>query len=152
IPTPEIIPAAKRYRYVRARDALESTPRGGSEVRALYSSIVAQLALRTLYVIFAADCATVETVVLNCVCDTIDPATGKRIRPCLLTIRVTRSTFAEIELARVEPVACVKGLNAQVSPSPQELQPVRPVVDFNMVDPRFVETRDVLSGLDQRPN
>src|SRR3954451_21893820 len=35
---------------------------------------------------------------------------------------------------------------------PAELVPVRPVLEFNMVDPRFVEEADVLSGLDQRPN
>lgn len=30
--------------------------------------------------------------------------------------------------------------------------PVRPLVDFNMVDKRFIQTSDVLSALDQRPN
>jgi restriction system protein len=32
------------------------------------------------------------------------------------------------------------------------LVPVRPLVDFNMVDKRFIEATDVLSALDQRPN
>ena len=39
-----------------------------------------------------------------------------------------------------------------VSKSPSELLPVRPVLEFSMVDPRFVEETDVLSELDQRPN
>jgi restriction system protein len=29
---------------------------------------------------------------------------------------------------------------------------VRPIVDFNMVDPRFVDKPDILSGLESRPN
>ena len=29
---------------------------------------------------------------------------------------------------------------------------MKPVLDFNMVDPRFVEEVDALSGLDERPN
>jgi restriction system protein len=33
-----------------------------------------------------------------------------------------------------------------------ELVPVRPVLDFNMVDPRFIQQEDVLSGLDARPS
>src|SRR5207244_5020288 len=45
-----------------------------------------------------------------------------------------------------------RGLNGQVSPSPHELRPVRPIVDFNMVDHRFINTTDVLSALDARPN
>jgi restriction system protein len=30
--------------------------------------------------------------------------------------------------------------------------PVRPVLDFNMVDPRFVSEENVLDSLDARPN
>jgi restriction system protein len=44
------------------------------------------------------------------------------------------------------------GRRFQLSKSPAELVPVRPVLEFNMVDPRFVEEADVLSALDQRPN
>jgi restriction system protein len=29
---------------------------------------------------------------------------------------------------------------------------VKPIVEFNMVDRRFIESSDVLSRLDQRPN
>ena len=29
---------------------------------------------------------------------------------------------------------------------------MRPVLEFSMVDPRFVESTDVLSSIDQRPN
>src|SRR5262249_4108594 len=54
--------------------------------------------------------------------------------------------------AAVDPQACLKTLSASVSPSPSELVPVRPVLEFRMIDPRFVEEEDVLSTLDQRPN
>ena len=118
----------------------------------IYNSVVAQLALRTVHSIFASDAPMVDSLVLNCFVDTIDPATGKRVTPCLLTVRVNRSAFLAIDLARAEPVACLKGLNAQVSPSPHELRAVRPIVDFNMVDPRFIDKPDVLSALDDRPN
>ena len=30
--------------------------------------------------------------------------------------------------------------------------PVKPVVEFDMVDKRFIEQGDVLSGIDSRPN
>jgi restriction system protein len=56
------------------------------------------------------------------------------------------------DFSRVDPEACLLDLSASLSKSPAELVPVRPVLDFNMVDPRFVEEADVLSGLDQRPN
>jgi restriction system protein len=57
-----------------------------------------------------------------------------------------------LDLARLDPLACLKNLNASVSKSPSELVPVRPVLEFDMVDRRFVQEADVLSTLDQRTN
>jgi restriction system protein len=94
----------------------------------------------------------VDTVVFNGIVDTTDPGSGRRTRPCLVTVRTTRDTFNELDLAHVEPLACLKHLSAGVSKSPSELVPVRPVLEFSMVDPRFVAESDALSELDQRPN
>ncbi len=69
-----------------------------------------------------------------------------------MTLRTTRDVFLDRDFSRVDPEACLLNLSASLSKSPAELVPVRPVLDFNMVDPRFVEEADVLSGLDQRPN
>lgn len=153
LPTIEIVPPVSAYRYVRARDAIESTSRAVSLRNSLYASLVSQVALRTLHGAFAADSAQIiDSVVLNCFVDTIDAATGHSISPYLLTVRVANQTFGGFDLSRVEPIACLKALKAQVSRSPAELVPVRPLVDFNMVDKRFIEATDVLSALDQRPN
>jgi restriction system protein len=94
----------------------------------------------------------VESIVLNGHVDTTDPRTGQPTHPCLITLRTTRDLFRNLDLARVDPGACLQGLNASVSRNPAELTPVRPVLEFNMVDPRFVEETDVLSSIDQRPN
>jgi len=51
-----------------------------------------------------------------------------------------------------EPMACLKHMSAGVSKSPAELLRVWPVLEFNMVDPRFVAESDALSEPDQRPN
>jgi restriction system protein len=67
-------------------------------------------------------------------------------------VRACRDDFAALDLSNVEPAACLRYLKAEVSPRPHELQPVRPVIDFDMVDPRFIDTADVQSTLDQRPN
>lgn len=84
--------------------------------------------------------------------DTTDSGSGQRIHPCLVTVRTTRETFNQLDLTHVEPLACLKHLSAGVSKSPAELVAVRPVLEFNMVDPRFVAESDALSELDQRPN
>jgi restriction system protein len=84
--------------------------------------------------------------------DTLDPSTGQPVRPCLVSVRTTRDEFNKLDLRHVDPAACLKRLNATVSRSPAELTAVKPIIDINMSDPRFIKETDVLSTLDTRPN
>jgi restriction system protein len=153
LPRYEIVPTASVHKYVRARDEIAETPRPATQRRALYRKVIAQVAIRTIHEIFEADRAQkVDTIVLNGFVDTVDKGTGQRITPYLVTVRTVRDVFESLDLANVEPEACLKHLNASLSKSPEELAPVRPVLEFSMVDARFVEESDVLSTLDQRPN
>jgi restriction system protein len=153
LPSLDAIPTDKQYRYVKARDATEHSDRPASWIKSTYSSVVAQTAIRTLHELFEADReGKTETVVFNGYVNTIDPATGKAIRPHLVTVRASRDAFLQLDLRNVEPLACLKGLNASVSRSPSELVPVRPILEFDMVDPRFIQESDVLGALDERPN
>jgi restriction system protein len=153
LPTVAVVPAVKAYRYVKTSDTITETPRPQAQVKTLYASVVGQVAIRTVHELLEADAGGhIDTVVFNGVVDTTDPGSGRRMRPCLVTVRTTRDAFGELDLARVEPLACLKHLSAGVSKSPSELVPVRPVLEFSMVDPRFVSESDALSELDQRPN
>ncbi|HLJ65732.1 MAG TPA: restriction endonuclease [Chloroflexota bacterium] len=153
MPTQDIIPSVSSFRYVKSTDKIETVSRPVTQIRSNYTALFSQLALRTARVVFNADTAdAAQSLVLNCYVDTINPATGKKVTPCLLSLRVDKETFSGLDLANVDATACLKGLNAQVSRSPHELAPVRPIVEFNMVDSRFVDKGDVLSDLDQRPN
>jgi restriction system protein len=153
LPSIDVVPTIKGYKYVKARDTIDESPRAAAQIKRLYSLVVAETALRSLHELFEADRdAKLETIVLNGFVDTVDPATGKPISPHLVTVRVSRDSFRELDLSNVEPFACLKGLNAAVSKSPTELVPVRPILEFDMVDPRFVQESDVLRALDERPN
>ena len=153
LPTVDVVPAVKAYRYVKQSDSIAESVRPQAQINALYASIVAQIAIRTVHELLTSDTAGhIDTVVFNGHVDTTDPGSGQCIHPCLVTVRTTRETFAQLDLTHVQPLACLKHLSAGVSKSPAELLPVRPVVDFNMVDPRFVAESDALSELDQRPN
>jgi restriction system protein len=153
LPSLDVVPAVKSYKYVKAGDTVAASPRPAAAIKSAYGSVLAQATIRTLHELFEADRGRhVDTVVFNGMVDTVDAATGQRIRPCLITVRTTRDVFDQLDLARVEPFACLKHLGAGVSKRPEELAPVRPVLEFDMVDPRFIEGTDVLGTLDQRPN
>jgi restriction system protein len=153
LPDFDAIPDVKEHRYVKSRDEITASARPATQRKALYSSVIAQMALRTLHEIFEADrLQHVETIVYNGVVDSIDKRTGQPARVCLVSLRTTRDAFDALQLDRVDPEECLKGLGAGVSKKPSELAPIRPVLEFKMVDDRFVDESDVLSDLDQRPN
>jgi restriction system protein len=153
LPSFDVVPAVGSYKYVRARDEVTEIARPVAQRRAIYSEIIAQVTLRTLHELCTADRADyLESVVFNGYVNSIDKGTGHKVRPCIVTLRTSKETFTQLELGQVDPAACLKSLNASVSKSPSELVPVRPVLEFRMVDPRFVKEVDILSELDQRPN
>jgi restriction system protein len=115
--------------------------------------VLAQTVLRSLHEIYQSDVGQhIQVVVLNAHVSTVNPGTGKPIRPCLITVRTTRDEFRNLDLARIDRLACLKQLKAAVSRQPDELVAVKPIVQFDMVDPRFIKEMDVLSTIDHRPN
>ncbi len=153
LPSVEVVPTALEYKYNKSKDSIDQKPRKPAEIKEIYQDVVAALSIRTIHEVLEADQGQhIEIVVFNGVVESVDPATGKDIRPCVISLRVTRNAFSEINLARIDKKACLRNLGAQVSSRPEELQPVKPIVEFNMVDKRFIEQGDVLSELEARPN
>jgi len=153
LPPFDVVPTVSSYKYVKATNQIKETAWPMARRKALYAGLIAQIVLLALHDVFGSGAARhTDTIVLNGYVDSIDAGTGQAIRPCLVTVRVTRDTWSTIDLTRVEPAACLKTLNAGVSKSPADLAAVRPVVELSMVDPRFIDQADVLSDLDTRPN
>ncbi|MBY9085290.1 restriction endonuclease [Paenibacillus sp. HN-1] len=153
LPDVTAVPQNKEYKYTQSRDEIKGVPFKSKEMNEIYSTLVASIALRTLHELFEADQSNhLDSVVFNGVVSTVDLSTGLDIRPCILTIQTRKDEFMKFDLARVDILACVKGLKAQLSPSATELTPVKPIVDLVMYDKRFVNERDMIATLDTRTN
>lgn len=153
LPAAGIVPNVVEYKYVKAKDEIQSNPRKATEIKEMYQDIVSSIALRTLHEVLEADQGNlIGVITFNGFVNSIDPATGRDIRPCLVSVQTTKESFLEINLRRVDKRACLRNLGAQVSPQPQAMQPVKPIVEFNMVDKRYIEQGEILSDLESRPN
>jgi restriction system protein len=154
LPRMDVVPEHGEFKYVRTRDEIDAKPVPVATRRSAYQRLIAQVALRSLRLVFGADPGDlVDTVVFNGMIDDVDPATGLDVRPCLITLRATRDQFAPLRLDRVKPVNCIRDhFAADVSEHPDELRAVEPVLTFDMADPRVIEPIDVLSEIDRRPN
>lgn len=150
----EVVPHERSFKYVKVRDSIDGMPRSSAEIRTAYQQLVAQVALVVLRAVFGSDPAgLVSTIAFIGLVEAVDPATGRQIRPCLVTLRATRERFEPLVLEQLDAVACInKHFAATVSPHPEELVPVQPVMSFDMADPRIIEPVDVISDIDRRPN
>ena len=148
-----IVPKVERYRYTKSSDQIVETKKAQKARQSLYSTVVAQAVLIRLFEVFTSDSEqVVDVATVSAFVDAIDPSNGQPIRPCLVSVRTTRDEFDKLDLRHVDPVACLKRLNAAVSRSPAELIAVKPILEFDMTDLRFIQESDVLSELDTRPN
>jgi restriction system protein len=153
LPDSSIVPAVEEFRYVKAGDKITEKIRKQSLLASIYSDLVASITLRTLAELFdLGQDDHVDVVCFNGYIHTVDPATGKDIRPYLLSVRTTRAAFAGIGLTRVDKQVCLRNLGAQVSRNLDEAVPIRPIVEFQMTDARFVDQADLVSTLSSAPN
>jgi len=156
LPRQNVIPTQVAFRYVKARDVIQAEPRKPAEIKKLYADLVARVTLRTVAEAFdIAPPMLVDGIVFNGYVAAMDRATGKPIRPVLVSTHATRDAFGEIRVdePELDPVLCLRGyLNAVVSPHPYDLEPVRPVVQFDLSRYKFVEEMQIAAGLDSRPD
>lgn len=97
--------------------------------------------------------AVVRSILVNASVRTIERSTGQPIRPCLISVSAERDTFDRIQLdePELDPISCHRlFLNAIISPHPYDLEPVTPVLQYDLSRFKFVEEMNVIAGLDSR--
>jgi restriction system protein len=114
LPAQHVVPPVRGYRYVKARDVIEPVPRPEDEVSERYERLISAIALRTLHEIFSATAPDIiQAVSFTGYVSTTDQATGKPVRPYLLTVSAERPGFEDLVLAEVDPAACLARLGAE---------------------------------------
>lgn len=155
LPNISIIPSVLEYKYTKSKDEIEPKPRKPAEIKELYQDVIASVTLRTIHEVLEADQEhQLAIVTFNGFVSTIDHATGQDITPCLISVRTSGEKFLKINLARVDKHSCLRDLGAQVSPQPQEMKPVKPLVDIDAVDNPVVGQGGMDSevGLNENPD
>ena len=106
-----VTPPFERYRFARAKGEVVPIKRSPEDTAALYARTIAQLALRTLHELFVSDVGhAIDVVDLRIAATAPDPSTGKPTTKPLASVGVSRADFEDIELAHVDPIACLDRL------------------------------------------
>jgi restriction system protein len=153
LPAREVMPSAKGYKYVAAGDKTIPIPLPRISVEETYDSVLYQVTLRTIYELFRWDEAgALDSVVFNGWVSALDNATGRRAHTCILTIHAGKGEFLEINLTEVDPKACFRKLKGISGARLGAISAVRPILQMNREDKRFISSRPVMDALDNSTN
>lgn len=153
LPNIDALPKLKEVKYVATRDEFSESFLSESVLEKIYDALLYKITLRSLYELISADVAdAIDAVVFNGWVRAIDAATGKEINGCILSIQVNKQEFSEINLARVDPKTCFKKLKGVGSSKLAALVPIRPILQLDTEDSRFVPSHEVADGLDSSAN
>jgi restriction system protein len=149
------VPAVVAYRVVAQRTEIVAQPRKEAETKKIYRTLVARLTLRALDEAFSTTSPDlVTTVVFNGHVSAKDRATGRPVRPCLVSVVAQREQFDELVLDEPELDAqeSLKYLGAVVSRHPHDLEAVAPVIEIDLSRYRITADVGAVAGLDSRPD
>ncbi len=153
LPSIDILPDTKVIKFIKASGELKETQISDREKKANFEAVAYQICLRTVHELFEADeNENLQNILFNGFVNFVDPATGQEKRSCLLSVLVDRATFAAIDLARIDPKTCFKSLKGVSAATLASLSPIPPVMEMDTEDRRFIEAREVGSGIDQGTN
>ncbi|WP_297694870.1 restriction endonuclease [Phenylobacterium sp.] len=153
LPKPDDLPTLKEVRFVQSRSEFTEKHISDAERGRLYDSVLYQIALRVIVAAFAADAnGYVQRVTFNGWVDYVDKASGMDERSCVLTVAANRSDIDRIDFERVDPKQCFRALKGVAASKLIGLAPVAPLQRPRIVDSRFIESRDVASGIDLGTN
>ncbi|MFE1460546.1 restriction endonuclease [Streptomyces nigra] len=155
LPQLEVVPAVVAYRVVAQRTEIVAQPRKEAETKKIYRTLVARLTLRALDEAFSTTPPDlVTTVVFNGHVSAKDRATGRPVRPCLVSVVAQREQFDELVLDEPELDAqeSLKYLGAVVSRHPHDLEAVAPVIEIDLSRYRITADVGAVAGLDSRPD
>jgi hypothetical protein len=95
--------------------------------------------------------ADVEMVAVNGWVEFRSKSTGKTQRAFCVSMAAPADRLRELDLNFADPLVAFSSLKGATTPS-LELAPVAPKIRLNFNDKRFVESRDILHGLNQDEN
>ncbi|WOH57404.1 restriction endonuclease [Bradyrhizobium sp. BWC-3-1] len=153
LPEFEKTPSIKGFRYVASRGEIEEVRLKESAVQKVYDDFVYQLALAVPHAIFSCDSEqAVQAIVLNGWVTYVNRANGNKTTACIVSLHCEASELLKINLREVDPKTCFRSLKGVASPQINSLTPVRPIINVDRSDKRFVNSHDVIDGLGSGAN
>ncbi|MBV6422042.1 MAG: hypothetical protein DAHOPDDO_03330 [Ignavibacteriaceae bacterium] len=153
LPDKKKLTQVKEVKYVATRDEFQEVLCSNSDMNRKYDGILYEITLRTINELFQSDNTNlVDQIVFNGLVDTVNPSTGQRIKPCILSISVTKEIFRSLNLKEIDPKECFRGLKGVSASQLHSITPIPPIMRMDREDKRFIDSYSVTDGMDEGTN
>jgi restriction system protein len=153
LPCKSDIPTLSRVTFIQSRNEYKEAHISDAERNRLYDDVLYQIALRSLHEVFESDLvAAIDAVVFNGWVEDVNPATGRPVTGCLLSVQAKKDEFAGIELSNVDPKACFRQLKGVAASKLSGMTPIQPILQLERDDPRFISPYSVTDEVDSGIN
>ena len=153
LPSQDEISDVEGYKFIASRKEQKEIKMKKKDYDALYETVVQQTILRTIHEMFESLYTPhVQAVVVNGWVTALNKATGHDETSCVISVSTERAVFEAIQLERVDPAECLKQLKGVVAGPLSQLAPVKPIMQLNRDDNRFVESKEVLAEYNSKSN
>ena len=153
LPDISSLPTLKELKYIATRNLFQEVHVSDAWLNRVYDDVLYQITLRTIHELFQSDSVdTLGTVVFNGWVNSIDRSTGHEVNACILSVQAEKAEFTLMNLANVEPKACFRKLKGVSGSKLISLNPVKPILQLNKEDKRFVPSYGVAAELDDSVN
>lgn len=153
LPRKEKFPTEKSFKYIKSRDDITVSYLSNAYVNKIYDSVLYQMSLREMYLIYASDEAEyIDSIVFNGWVNSVDLATGKDIKPCIMSVESSKDEFLAINLNKVDPKECFNMLKGVGSSKLHSMAAVAPIIFIDKKDKRFVSSYEMANDVVESTN
>lgn len=154
MPTADDFPKLKSVKYMKTKQEFKETYYTDSQIQKKYDNFIYQLVLVVINYAFSVNkfFDVIDGIVLNGIVDTIDKTTGNSITVCVVSLRVSRENFEQLNLGSVDSKAWFRSSKGIAAASIANVTPVQPVQMLNKDDDRFIEGYNVVENINEGVN
>ena len=153
LPCPEDLPKIAEIKFIASKKEVKEVLLSETQQVKNYEGTIYKIVLRTIYELFQADkIDAIKIVALNGWVNAINKGTGKRVNSCIVSIQVSKEEFNIIDLSNVDPKICFKNLKGISASKLNLITAIKPVIQINRNDSRFVSSYDVTDSIDESSN
>lgn len=153
LPSTEQINYVEGYKFIKSKNEIKKIEMSKKASESFYEKIIFMITLRTIHEIFeATEEQQIDIVIFNGFVTAIDKSNGKEFTNCIISLQVERNEFEDMNLENIDPKACVKSLKGIFAGQLSQLAPVKPIMELNREDRRFIASKEILENMGKNNN